>query len=169
MYITLGEAARRTGLSKPTIMRAIKSGKLSAASVNYNIDPAELARVYDLKPSDGHANRSMKQDETPVTSEGLQAEVAVLRELIADRDRMGEAERRLLNERIEDLRRDREDLKSERDKLLMVIEEQARSVKLLTDQRAKPAEPDQSPAAAPIPVQQQAGLWSRLRSAVARK
>jgi excisionase family DNA binding protein len=83
MFISLGEAARRIGLSKATVQRAIKSGKLSAASVNsdgsYNIDPAELARVYELKPRDGFADPSMKQLETPVESGGLQVEIAVLR------------------------------------------------------------------------------------------
>jgi hypothetical protein len=43
-----------------------------------------------------------------------------------------------LFERIEDLRRDRDDLRNERDRLLKMIEEQADSVRQLTDQRAQP-------------------------------
>jgi excisionase family DNA binding protein len=109
MFISLGEAARRTGLSKATVQRAIKSGKLSAASVNsdgsYNIDPAELARVYELKPRDGFADPSMKQLETPTESGGLQVEIAVLRERLSaiGRERE-EAERRyqLAADQIED-------------------------------------------------------------------
>lgn len=50
MSYTLGTAAKATGLSKSTILRAIKSGKVSAtkneASGDWNIDPAELHRVY---------------------------------------------------------------------------------------------------------------------------
>jgi excisionase family DNA binding protein len=50
MKYTLGTAAKATGLSKSTILRAIKSNKLSAtkneASGDWNIDPAELHRVY---------------------------------------------------------------------------------------------------------------------------
>jgi len=47
--VTLGEAARLTGLGKTTLARAIKAGRLSAARTDigtYQIDPAELARVY---------------------------------------------------------------------------------------------------------------------------
>jgi excisionase family DNA binding protein len=47
--VTLGEAARLTGLGKTTLARAIKSGRLSAARTDlgsYQIDPSELARIY---------------------------------------------------------------------------------------------------------------------------
>ncbi len=47
-YLTLGEAARRVGLNKSTLSRAVKDGRLSAvrcAETNsYKIDPAELHR-----------------------------------------------------------------------------------------------------------------------------
>ncbi len=51
--LTLGQAARLTGLGKTTITRAIKAGKLSASrrdGGSYEIDPAELSRVYDVRP-----------------------------------------------------------------------------------------------------------------------
>ena len=47
--LSLAQAAKTAGKSKPTLLRAIKSGKLSAsrtASGAYEIDPAELARVF---------------------------------------------------------------------------------------------------------------------------
>ena len=47
--MSLAQAAKTAGKSKPTLLRAIKSGKLSAsrtASGAYEIDPAELARVF---------------------------------------------------------------------------------------------------------------------------
>jgi len=50
MKHTLGTAAKATGVSKSTIYRAVKSGKLSAsrnADDEYEIDPAELHRVYE--------------------------------------------------------------------------------------------------------------------------
>ena len=50
--ITLGEAARLTGLGKTTVARAIKAGRLSATRTaigSYEIDPAELARCYPFK------------------------------------------------------------------------------------------------------------------------
>jgi excisionase family DNA binding protein len=135
MYVSLGEAARRTGLSKATVQRAIKSGKLSAASVkpdgSYNIDPAELARVYELNPRDGFADPSMKQLETITETGGLQVELAVLRERMAaiGRERE-ESERRyqLAADQIEDLRR----------RLDVEGEERRKLTALLTDQRDKP-------------------------------
>lgn len=52
MAYTLGEAAKATGISKPTLSRAIKNGKISAVQRedgSYQIDPAELHRVYPAK------------------------------------------------------------------------------------------------------------------------
>jgi hypothetical protein len=49
MYLSLGQAAKETGMDKSTISRAIKSGKLSATrkeNGGYEIDPAELFRVF---------------------------------------------------------------------------------------------------------------------------
>jgi hypothetical protein len=49
MKLSLGQAAKETGLDKSTISRAIKSGRLSAyrkESGGYEIDPAELFRVF---------------------------------------------------------------------------------------------------------------------------
>jgi excisionase family DNA binding protein len=50
MKHTLGTAAKATGVSKSTVYRAVKSGKLSASrniDGEYEIDPAELHRVYE--------------------------------------------------------------------------------------------------------------------------
>lgn len=49
MHLSLGQAAKETGMDKSTISRAIKSGKLSATrkeNGSYEIDPAELFRVF---------------------------------------------------------------------------------------------------------------------------
>lgn len=49
MAYTLGQAAKATGLSKPTLSDAIKKGRISASKDDfgrYQIDPAELHRVY---------------------------------------------------------------------------------------------------------------------------
>jgi hypothetical protein len=54
MKFSLGQAARETGLDKSTLSRAIKSGRLSAQRKNgsggYEIDPAELFRVFPPAP-----------------------------------------------------------------------------------------------------------------------
>ena len=59
MHLSLGQAAKETGMDKSTLSRAIKSGKLSATrkeNGGYAIDPAELFRVFapvskDTEPS----------------------------------------------------------------------------------------------------------------------
>jgi hypothetical protein len=50
--LTLGKAARLTGLNKTTLSRAIKAGRLSATRRDdggYLVEPAELERVYAIK------------------------------------------------------------------------------------------------------------------------
>src|SRR5215204_4658144 len=50
--LTLGAAAKLTGLNRTTVLRAIKSGRLSATRQDdgsYRIDPAELERVYTIR------------------------------------------------------------------------------------------------------------------------
>jgi len=67
MKHTLGTAAKATGVSKSTIYRAVKSGKLSAsrnADEEYEIDPAELHRVYE-PVSERVRNDDMKRNATP--------------------------------------------------------------------------------------------------------
>jgi len=49
MRYTLGTAAKATGKAKSTILRAIKSGTISASKArdgSYEIDPSELHRVF---------------------------------------------------------------------------------------------------------------------------
>ena len=52
--LSLGQAARLVRTSKTTLRRAIKDGRLSATRRDdggYQIDPAELARIYELARS----------------------------------------------------------------------------------------------------------------------
>lgn len=54
MEYGLAEAAVAAGVNRSTILRAIKSGKMSARRLedkSYRIDASELARVYDLRPA----------------------------------------------------------------------------------------------------------------------
>ena len=67
-HLTAGEASRLTGVSKATICRALKSGKLSYISNDsdgYKIDPAELSRVYNLKHHETPQGVAMKRSATP--------------------------------------------------------------------------------------------------------
>jgi excisionase family DNA binding protein len=49
--LTLLDAARRVGMTKGAVLKAIRRGKLSAikdGQGHWRIDPAELTRAYDL-------------------------------------------------------------------------------------------------------------------------
>ena len=111
LMFTLGEAARETGKSKTTLTRAIQSGRMSANRLDdgsYQIDPAELFRVYeavtpetDTQPSNGERR---DPDVTAVDS----ATVALLREKIELLERTHKREREGFQERIDDLQKDRD-------------------------------------------------------------
>ena len=48
--LTLGQASKQIGVSKPTLSKAISSGKLSATrreDMSFAIDPAELQRYFE--------------------------------------------------------------------------------------------------------------------------
>jgi hypothetical protein len=115
MSYTLGQAARATGKSKPTIARAIQTGRISAARADdgsYVIDPAELSRAYPLT---GKPNGTMKQS---VPGEPAGASLA---ELLVERDR-------LVTEQAETIR----DLRHRLDR---ETEERRSLIAILTDRR----------------------------------
>ncbi len=159
MAYSLREAAEAVGKGKPAILKAIQSGKISAQkdpNGEWQIEPAELHRVYPPVSKETISEAGSKEPKATIGNGNgnslLQQEVQFLREKLVDYERLREDERRDLSGRIEDLRRDRDDLRGERDRLLKVIEEQAGSVRQLTDQRpqqqpepAAPAQP-QKPA-----------------------
>jgi excisionase family DNA binding protein len=125
--LTLGQAAKETGVSKPTISKSINKGRISATKNEkgeYEIDPAELFRVFPIASKPPVSDLQL---ETHIYTNDLQRELDVLRE---ERTR----ERQQLETTISDLR-------AERERLLSVIEEQAGSVKQLTYQ------PKQEPTA----------------------
>lgn len=104
MSYTLGEAAKATGKSKPTIQRAIKSGKISAIkneNGSYTIEPAELHRVFSVKHQDSNETGDMKQSVTLNELSMLQTEVNVLMREIEVLKKERERERDLLNQQVE--------------------------------------------------------------------
>mgnify|MGYP000502706254 CR=1 FL=1 len=96
--MTMGQAAKQAGVSKATLSRAIKSGKISANKNDkggWDIDPAELFRVYPATPVTGAGNGAMKQNATPVPAtdetaafhaqvDGLKAQLELMRDQIDD-------------------------------------------------------------------------------------
>jgi molecular chaperone GrpE (heat shock protein) len=132
--LTLGQAARETGLTKSAISKAIKNGRLSAPKGEqgqYQIDPAELFRVY---PVTHQSNGEMKQQETHNKTSGLHGQIEVLRELL----KQVEGERNDLRRRLDEETEERRTGAAE-----------IRRLALLTDQRTKPEPP-------------RTGLWQRL-------
>lgn len=131
---TLGEAAKEIGVSKATISRSIKKGKLSAKKNDdntYSIEPSELQRWFD---SNGRVNGQSKRmatpvatHETPPDNKALQAEVDGLRA------------------QVDLLKSERDDLRSRLD---TEGEERRKLTAMITDQRSHPEPPK--------------GFWSRL-------
>ncbi|MGB3723540.1 MAG: hypothetical protein WA979_12080 [Pacificimonas sp.] len=100
-YISAGQAATLAGVSKATISKALKSGKISYISKDksgYQIDPAEVARVYPPKPS---RKVEGERSETPVNTH---------------ENRVLEVELKAANDMRSRLEAEIEDLKTQRDK-----------------------------------------------------
>lgn len=94
--LSLSQAAKLTEKSKSTINRAIKTGKLSASrheDGSYSIDPAELARAFNIEPLEGARRRDTEPDETRLLERIAMLEAMLSRErevsadLKEDRDR----------------------------------------------------------------------------------
>lgn len=100
MMLSLSEAARETRVSKSTIYRAVKSGKLSAnrnKDGEYEIQPVELFRVFPKQseePGQYEVTRpSARQDETSGSDEAMQKQMEWLMELAEQqREQLQEAQ-----------------------------------------------------------------------------
>ncbi len=93
MSYSLNQAATATGKDRSTIQRAIKSGKISAKlneAGAYEIDPAELHRVFPVVAMPGAQQVALQQNATPPQQEvegenrELKARVELLREMVDD-------------------------------------------------------------------------------------
>lgn len=115
---TLGEAAKKVGKSKTTLTRAIKSGRMSATRLedgSYQIDPAELFRVYDETPETVTLSPNGAQSD-PVTVTGNAVNHATVNATVAELQAKldaSEIEKQMLSERISELRAERDDWKAE--------------------------------------------------------
>ena len=93
MELSASQAAKRVGKSIPTITRAIKKGKLSAAPRDgggWIIEASELFRVWPAVSLDSDVTVQMLDKVTPHEPSALEREVELLREMLdetkADRD-----------------------------------------------------------------------------------
>lgn len=144
---TLGQAAKEAGVSKTSLHRAIKSGRVSASRNDdgtFSIDPAELFRVFPRNSRNTAGNIPLEQTVTPQehagappgTAEtvGLQAKVSIL-----------ESQLSMLREHFDEM-------KSQRD----AWQRQAEQAQRLLAAPAPPAPPPPPPPTPPAPTPQAA-------------
>jgi hypothetical protein len=117
MSYTLGTAATATGKSRATIQRAIKNGKVSASKNehgHYEIDAAELLRVYPAKQANETSNGVVSRQLDTVA---IQVEIDALK---VERER----ERRQYEDTIRDLRERLDRSDSERERVTRLLTSQ---------------------------------------------
>ena len=118
--LTLGQAAKMTGKSKPTIAKAVNSGRISGKKGKdgvYQIEVSELLRVYDAK--------SEAKSEPLVLTKDMSEKVA-------------ELEKKHLEEKLQDAERRMLKLEQERDQAIQdAREDRAKFMALLEDQRPR--------------------------------
>ena len=128
MAYTLKQAAIASGKSKPTVLRAIQTGKISATrdetAGSWLIDPAELHRVYPPIAAETVHNAEMTQSV-------IHNETVLLRREIEISRKERERERQEAQATIADLRR----------RLDTEAEERRRLTALLADRSTTPAAP----------------------------
>jgi excisionase family DNA binding protein len=159
MPYSLKDAAEATGTSKPTILRAIQKGKISAAKDDngeWQIEPSELHRVYPVVTERNGADETSWSDtqhsNLPYETGMLQGELEQLRERLATIDLDRDRERREASDQIADLRRRLDQSDQER------RDKDRQLTALLTDQREKAAQPPM-----PAPPPQKSGFWGLFR------
>jgi FtsZ-binding cell division protein ZapB len=126
--LTAKQAADEVGRTKAGILKAIRTGRLSGTKDDkgeWQIDPAELFRVYQHTPTDSRKSEPAHTTETA----GLTVELAAVRDKLATLEHERQRERGQLESQIDDIKQDRDFWRQQ-------------ATALLTDQR-KP-EPEQA-------------------------
>ena len=124
--LTLAEAAKETGLTKPAILKSIQKGRVSATKDDkgqWLIDPAELFRVYSPTVKKEMVETQTGNLELLLKLKELEAKLAVTEKRLLDKE-----------SEIENFRAQVDDLRSERERWRIQAEQITR---LLTDQREK--------------------------------
>lgn len=124
MGISLLEAAESVGMTKAGIRKAIGKGKISAKkneNGEWQIDPAELFRVYPPKKTEHTNQKELVSDSTHEVSSNNNSVIA--------------AENKLLREQVELLKNQLGKAEENHAKSMKLLEEQIVSIRQLTDQR----------------------------------
>ena len=113
--LTLREAVKVFHVSRPTLQKALKSGKVSGVQDGkgvWQVDPSELARVYQSRAAEVAKTEGVQVDKFPTVNRALpsnsDAEVQALKAALEVEQAKREAAEALADERgrhIEDLRR----------------------------------------------------------------
>ena len=152
MKFSANQAAEKTGKHVTTIIRAIKSGKLSAdknEDGSYSIDTSELFRVYSEKDSAAPAMlKSATEQETPRNTQAMD----ILREFadtqtarVAQLEiKLQEAEKRLDQERA-DAKEERENARAEREQIRLYLPPPAKEVDIGRELITTPEQQTQAP------------------------
>lgn len=151
MKYSAAQAAKAVGRSTATITRAIDKNRLSAVKDDngaWQIDPAELHRVFEAKPPETLLMQSIEKSSN---AEVLRREVEALTEKLRALEGEREREREMLLDQVADLRAQRDQDAEERRKLTAI----------LTDQRDKPS-PIPTMAAEDALEARRGGWWSNL-------
>jgi hypothetical protein len=99
VMLSLSEAATAAGTAKSTIWRAVKAGRVSANRTplgTYQVDPAELFRVFPATPKNVEMKQSAPATETGAVA-ALEGQISALKEVSG-----------LLREQLDDVRKDRD-------------------------------------------------------------
>jgi TolA-binding protein len=124
MILTLGQAAKAASVSKSTLSRAIKEGRMSATRKEdgaYTIDPSELFRVYPAKSATDKTtvvNDDGKLDDVAYNNE-LRKEVEMLRDRLRDKDQHIDT----LQSQVTDIQQDRDHWRSHAERSTLLLED----------------------------------------------
>ena len=88
MQLTLGQAAKHTGVSKSYLSKLIKTGKITAErqpNGEFRIDPSELDRIPEIR-SQGRTENSPRERSDTQENTGWERERDLLTMLLHDRE-----------------------------------------------------------------------------------
>ena len=109
--LSIREAVKHFDVSRPTLQKALKSGKVSGVQDEqgtWTIDPSEMARVYQPRPNKPTVTDHLEQETLSIKNAHLPGQVEVLKEQLADAEKRAAVAEAMAEERgrhIEDLRR----------------------------------------------------------------
>lgn len=110
--LSINEAAKRFDVSRPTLLKHLKEGKISGAKSDgkgWEIDTAELARAYQARPNSrlplaGETEKPL-HEELPTLSMPLRTDLQAENERLKAEIEVEREKRKLVERHLEDLRR----------------------------------------------------------------